>query len=174
MSHGRMFTILTMILVLGIWGCSKEQKVEGPLQERVERNLVPPKVEQKGDSFTVQLDELKVITMIDSSSKEIVETPNLRGQLKIVNTSKDILDFQGMSLEYLDESGKAIAFKNGEKSANPSMFFKAIKPGEFFVGNLDTTIPRAALKTLRNIAINLVYIPSPLKRVTLTLPERVG
>jgi hypothetical protein len=40
---------------------------------------------------------------------------------------------------------------------------------------LDATIPRKAIKEkiLGKIEINLVYIPAPLKRETLTLSEKV-
>jgi len=55
------------------------------------------------------------------------------------------------------------------------LFLKAIKPGEITEGSLDVTIPRMAVKekALGKIEINLVYVPSPLKRETLTLSEKV-
>ena len=55
------------------------------------------------------------------------------------------------------------------------MFLKAIKPGETTEGSLDTTIPRMAVKekALESIEINVVYVPSPLKRETLTFSEKV-
>jgi len=52
---------------------------------------------------------------------------------------------------------------------------KAIKPGEVTEGSLDVTIPRAAVKekALAKVEVNLVYVPSPLKREVLTLPEKL-
>jgi hypothetical protein len=75
----------------------------------------------------------------------------------------------------LDEAGKQIAFTSGEKIATVYPFWKAIKPGEITEGSLDVTIPRMAVKekALGKIEINLVYVPSPLKRETLTLAEKV-
>jgi len=51
----------------------------------------------------------------------------------------------------------------------------AFKPEEVTEGSLDVTIPRKAIKekVLGKIGINLVYIPSPLKRETLTLSGKV-
>ena len=163
-------------LVVGFYGCSKEQKAEAPKQEQVNKDLVPPKAEMKGQNFDVELNDLKVAMTVDTASKEIVETPSLKGNVKITNLSKDILDIQAVTLEYLDEAGTPIAFKSGEKIAKASLFLKAIKPGEVTEGSLDVTIPRAALKenALGKIEVNLVYVPSPLKRETLTLPEKVG
>jgi hypothetical protein len=162
-------------LVVGFYGCSKEQKVEAPKQEQITKNLVPPKAEMKGQNFNVELNDLKVAMTIDTASKEMVETPSLRGNVKITNISKDILDIQAVTLEYLDEAGKPIPFKSGERIAKASLFLKAIKPGEVTEGSLDVTIPRAAVKekALGKVEINLVYVPSPLKREVLTLPEKL-
>jgi hypothetical protein len=162
-------------LVVGFYGCSKEQKVEAPKQEQITKNLVPPKAELKGQNFNVELNDLKVAMTVDTASKEIVETPSLKGNVKITNMSKDILDIQAVTLEYLDDAGKPIAFKSGEKIAKASLFLKAIKPGEITEGSLDVTIPRAAVKekALGKIEVSLVYVPSPLKREVLTLPEKL-
>jgi hypothetical protein len=46
----------------------------------------------------------------------------------------------------LDEDGKPIPFKFGEKIAKASLFWKVINPEEITEGSLDVTIPRMALK----------------------------
>jgi len=149
--------------------------VEALKQEGITKNLVPPKAELKGQNFLVELSDLQVVMDVDIASKEIVETPGLRGYIKITNKSKDILEIQAVTLEYLDEAGKPIPFKSGEKIAKGSLFLKAIKPEEITEGSLDVTIPRMAIKgkALGKIEINLVYVPSPLKRETLTLSEKI-
>ncbi|MGD0627352.1 MAG: hypothetical protein ABSB32_21955 [Thermodesulfobacteriota bacterium] len=43
MHYTKIFTILAVSLAVGFLGCSKDQKAEAPKQERVEKNLVPPK-----------------------------------------------------------------------------------------------------------------------------------
>jgi len=175
MRFTKIFTILALSLAIGFLGCTTEKKVEAPKQERIEKNLVPPKAELKGQNFAVELTDLKVAMTVDTASKEITETPNLRGRIKITNISKDVLDIQGVTLDYLDEAGKQIAFASGEKIAKVYPFWKAIKPEEITEGSLDVTIPRMAVKekALGKIEINLVYVPSPLKRETLTLAEKV-
>ena len=175
MRFTKIFAFLALSLVLGFWGCTTDKKVEAPKQERIEKNLVPPKAELKGPNFTVELTDLKVAMTVDTASKEITETPNLRGRIKITNISKDVLDIQGVTVDYLDEAGKQIAFTSGEKIAKVYPFWKAIKPEEITEGSLDVTIPRMAVKekALGKIEINLVYVPSPLKRETLTLAEKV-
>ena len=164
---------LALVLAVGFFGCAKEKAAEAPKQESVTKNLVPPKAEVKTPSFLIELSDLQITMMVSPTSKEIVETPGLKGRYKVTNVSKDILDVQGVTLEYLDQSGKPIAFQSGEKIAKASLFLHALKPGEVSEGSLDVTIPRAAIKELAKIDIDLVYIPSPLKRETVSLSEKV-
>jgi hypothetical protein len=174
MQFKKIFILIALGLIIGFSGCAKE-KAEAPKQERITKNLVPQKSELKGQNFLVEISDLQVVMDVDTASKEILETPSLRGHIKITNKSTDILDIQAVTLEYSDEAGKQIPFKSGEKIATASLFLKAIKPGEMTEGSLDVTIPRMAVKekALGRIEINLIYVPSPLKRETLTLSEKV-
>jgi hypothetical protein len=175
MHFTKIFMVLTLGLAIGILGCTKEQKMEAPKQEQITKNLVPPKAEVKGPAFLMELSDLKVMTTVNIASKEIVETPNLKGNIKITNKSKDVLDIQAVTLEYLDEAGKPIPYKAEEKIVKVYPFWKALQPEGITEGTLDVTIPTNAIKdkSLRKIEVNLVYVPSPLKRETLTLIEKV-
>jgi len=167
--------LIALSLAIGLFGCTKEQKTEAPKQEQVTKNLVPPKADIKGAAFWVELNDLKVISTVNLASKEIVEAPSLKGNIKITNKSKDILDIQAVTLEYLDEAGKPIPYKPDEKIVKVYPFWKALQPEGIAEGTLDVTIPTSAIKdkSLSKIEVNLVYVPSPLKRETLTLPEKV-
>jgi hypothetical protein len=175
MHFTKIFILLVLSLVIGFLGCSPQQKAEAPKQEQITKDLVPPNTEVKGQAFAVELTDLKVTTTIDVASKEIVDTPNLRGKIKITNGSKDVLDIQAVTLEYLDEAGKPIPYNPEEKISKVYAFWKALQPGSMTEGTLDVTIPKNAIKdkSLKKIEVNLVYVPSPLKRETLTLPEKV-
>jgi hypothetical protein len=175
MHFKKIFILLALCLAIGLFGCAKQQKVEAPKTEQIKKNLVPPKAEVKSQNFLVELSDLEVLTTVDIASKEIVETPSLRGHMKITNKSKNILDIQAVTFEYLDEAGKPLAFTSGEKIAKVSLFLKAMKPEEITEGTLDVTIPKMAIKgkALGKIEVNLVYVPSPLNRETLTLSEKI-
>ncbi len=175
MHFRKIFIFIGLSLAIGLFGCTAEKKVEAPKQERITKNLVPPKSELKGQNFVVELTDLQILTIVDTASKEIVETPSLKGHIKITNKSKDILDIQAVTLEYLDEAGKPIPFKPEEKIEKVYSFWKALQPEGITEGSLDVTIPKMAIKekTLGKIQIDLVYVPSPLKRETLTLSEKV-
>ena len=174
MNFKKIFILIVLSMAIGFFSCAKE-KAEGPEQQRITKKLIPPKAEVTGTNFLIDLSDLEVITVEDKASKEIVETPNLRGRIKITNKSKDMLDIQAITVEYFDEAGKLIDFESGEKVAKASLYFKVIKPEESFDGYLDVTIPRKAIKekTLGKIEVNLVYIASPLSRETVTFPEKI-
>jgi len=172
----KIFIFIALSLVIGIFGCTKEEKKVGaPKQEQITKNLVPPKSELKGQNFLVEFSGLQVLMVVDTASKEIVETPSLKGHIKITNKSKDILDIQAITLECLDEAGKPIPFKPEEKIDKVYPFWKALQPEGIAEGTLDVTIPKMAIKgkALGKIEVNLVYVSSPLKRETLTLSEKV-
>ena len=172
----KIFILIALSLVIGLFSCTKEEKKVGAAkQEQITKSLVPPKAELKGQNFLVELSDLQIVMSVDTASKEIVETPTLRGNIKITNNSKDILDIQAVTLEYLDEAGKPIPYKPEEKIVKVSPFWKAIPPEGVTDGTLDVTIPTKAIKekSLRKIEVDLVYVPSPLKREILTLSEKV-
>ncbi len=175
MHFTKIFLGIGLSLAIGFLGCTKERKVEAPKQAEITKNLVPPKAEVKGPAFLVELNDLKVVTTVNIASKEIVETPSLKGRIKITNKSKDVLDIQAVTLEYLDEAGKPIPYKSEEKIKKVRPFWKALQPEGMTEGSLDLTIPTNAIKdkSLKKIEVNLVYVSSPLKRETLTLSEKV-
>ena len=171
----KIFILLGLSLAIGIFGCTKEQKVESPKLEQITKNLVPSKVEVKGPAFVVELNDLKVTTLENTASKEMVETPSLRGNIKITNKTKDILDIQAVTLEYMDDAGKPIPYKPDEKIVKVYPFWKALQPEDIAEGTFDVTIPASAIKekSLSKIEVDLVYVPSPLKREILTFSEKI-
>ena len=175
MHFKKIFILIGLILAIGLFGCGADKKAEAPKQEQVTKNLVPPKAEVKGPAFLLEMNDLKVVMTVNTATKELVETPSLRGNVKITNKSKDVLDIQAITLEYLDESGKPIPYKPNEKIVKVYPFWKALQPEGTTEGSLDVTLPMNAIKEkpLRKIEISLVYVPSPLKRETLILSEKI-
>jgi hypothetical protein len=175
MRFKKIVMFIGFILAIGLLSCAAEKKAEIPKQEQVTKELVPPKAEAKGPAFLLELKDLKITTTVNTASKEIVETPTLRGNIKITNKSKDVLDIQAVTLEYLDEAGKPIPYKSDEKIVKVYPFWKALQPEGIAEGSLEVTVPMNAVKekSLRKIEANLVYVSAPLKRETLILPEKV-
>ncbi len=173
MDRKMVFILIALIVSVGFFGCTKEKAAEGPKQEFITKSLGPAKAEAKGINFIIQLSDLQVSMTVNSATKEIVETPRLTASYKITNASKDRLEVQGVTIEYLDQSGNPIAFSSGDKITKASLSLNAINPGESTDGSLDVTMPRKAVKEMAKLNINVVYVPSPLKRETLSLSEKV-
>lgn len=174
MNFKKIFILIALSMAVGFFGCAKEE-AEAPKQQRIIKNLVPPKAEVEGENFRIELSHLQVTTTEDIASKEIVRTPMLTGDIVITNKSEGMLDIQGVTVEYLDQAGNPIHFESGEKIATASLYMRITEPEESTEHSLDVTIPKKAIEenALGRIQISLVYIPSPLNRETIVFPERV-
>lgn len=171
-----LLSVMGLILVLTLNGCSKKTEIAGGTKtEEITVALTPSVQEIKGEQFTLQLSDLRILKTIDKTTKEMTSTPNLRGNIKIANLSKNILEVQGITLQYLDGSGNPIPFKTGEKKVAVSTYWTDLQPEKEAENYLDVTVPIAAVKekTLNKIQVNVVYIPSPLKREALSIPVKM-
>jgi hypothetical protein len=127
------------------------------------------RLEEENRLLQVQIAERKRAEEIFVKAQRYTES------IKITNKSKDVLDIQAVTLEYLDEAGKPIPYKPEEKVVKVYPLWKSLQPEAIAEGTLDVTMPMKAIKeeSLRKVEFNLVYVPSPLKRETLTLSEKV-
>jgi hypothetical protein len=168
--------VVVVPLILALNNCGKKSEVaEGPKTEELTVALTPSIQEVKGEQFTLQLSNLKILETIDKSTKELTTTPALRGNIKISNKSNNILEVQGITIQYLDSSGNPIPFKSGEKNVTVSSYWKDLKPGTDSENYLDVTVPMVAVKDklLSKIQVSVVYVPTPLKREALELPVKM-
>ena len=176
---GKKYLILLAVvlpIILTLNNCGKKSEVgEVPKTEEVTVALTPSIQEVKGEQFTLQLSNLRILKTIDKSTKELTTTPNLKGNIKITNQSNNILDVQGVTVQYLDGSGNLIPFKTGEKKVTVSTYWTDLQPGKDAENYLDVTVPIAAVeeKSLNTIQVNVVYIPSPLKREAFGIPVKM-
>ena len=176
---GKKYLILLAVvlpLILTLNNCGKKSEVaEVPKTEEITVTLTPSTQEVKSERFTLQLSNLKILKTIDKSTKELTTTPNLRGNIKITNHSKNILDVQGVTIQYLDNSGNPIPFKTGEKKVAVSTYWTDLQPGKEAENYLDVTVPMAAVKekSLDKVQVSVVYVPTPLKRETLDAPVKM-
>lgn len=171
-----LLSALGLIFVLVFNGCEKKAEVAESLKiEDVTITLSPSSQEVKGEQFSLNLSDLKIIKSIDKSTKELTNTPHLKGSIKIKNTSKNILVIQGVTFQYFDASGILIPFKTGEKNVTVSTYLRDLQPGKESESSLDVTVPMAAVKekSLSKIQASVVYIPTPLKRESVDVPVKM-
>src|SRR3972149_5360783 len=102
--------LVSLSLAIGIFvfSCGPEKKVEAPKQEQITKNLVPPKAEVKGPAFLMEINDLKVVTLVNTASKEIVETSRLTLDFAGSDRTKASQPVQGGGIYVPDEAGKPI------------------------------------------------------------------
>ncbi len=170
-----LFSIALLIVVVAA-GCAKKNEVaQTPTTQDIILGLLPANQETKAEQFAISFSDLKITKTVDLATKEIQAPPHLQGNLKIKNTSNNILDIQGVTVEYLNDSGIPIAFKTGEKNVSLFLSAKQLQPGKETENSLDITVPIAAVKerTLKKIHVNVIYVPSPVKRESVDLSVRM-
>lgn len=163
-------------MIIGLVACEKKSEVaQAPTTEQVDVAMTLASQQIKGEQFTLELSDIKIVKTVDMKTKELTGAPFLRGSIKIINNSKSILDVQGVTLQYLDSSGNPIPFKSGEKKVAYSTYWADLKPGREAENFLDLTVPMSAVKdkSLASIQVNVVYIPTPLKREALQAPINI-
>ncbi len=174
----RFFLISTMglIFIFIFNSCENKTEVaETPETEEVVVALTPSNQEIKSELFTLKLSDLKIIKTINKSTKELTTTPSLKGSLKILNNSTNILDIKEITIQYIDISENPIPFKDGEKKAKVSFYGANIQPEKDFETTLDVKVPMAAEKekSINKIRTHVVYIPTPLKTETMDVPVKM-
>jgi len=161
---------LGLLLIFSFNSCEKKPKItEAPEIQEVTVALTPSNLEIKGELFTVKLSDLKIVKTVNTSTEELATTPSLKGSIKISNDSTNILDIERVTMQYLDSSGNAIPFENGEKEAGVRGYWSDIQPGTDSEASLDVRVPMAAVKekSINKIRSHVVYIPVPLKKETM-------
>ncbi len=160
------FPAMGLIFIFIFNSCDNKTEVaDAPETEEITVALTPSNKEIKGELFTLNLSDLKIIKTINKSTKELTTAPSLKGGLKISNNSTSILEIKEMTIQYIDISGNPIPFKNGEKEAKVSAYWSNIQPEKESEKSLDVKVPMAAVKekSLNKIRTHVVYIPTPLK-----------
>ena len=166
---------MSLILIFIFNSCEKTEVAEAPETEEITVALTPSNQEIKGELFTLNLSDLKIITTINKSTKEFATEPSLEGTLKISNNSTNILDIKEMTIQYIDISGNPIPFKDGEKKAKVSIYWDNIQPGKDSEKSLNVKVPMAAAKekSIHKVRTHVVYIPTPLKRESMEIPVKM-
>jgi len=173
--------VLAFSVIFTFYSCSQqgEEAAEVPQTEDVIISLARWEQQVKGEMCTLEASDLKIIQTIDKSTKEITSSPSLKGTMKILNHSDQILDIKEVSVQYLDDSWDPIPFKDGETKTEASFYgWSSIQPGEEKESSLDLEVPKAAMNKratdIRKIRYEISYVPVPLKREVLDLAPNVG
>ena len=161
-------------------GCSQQQSGTGSVIEDKTYTVTPASVTVKAGIVTGEVTEMKVTERVEKGSGRLVSPAKLTGMLKLKNTSANqTVRLVGGKIQYVDTQGQPIKLE--EKRAEPTIKFatygaERLDPGQDATQSVDVEFPAEALKAkkLKEIRLELAYIPSPYKEETLNFSVSIG
>jgi len=161
-------------------GCSQQPSGTAAVIEDKVYTVTPAAVKVKAGIVTGDVTEMKVTERVEKGSGRIVSPAKLTGKLVLKNSSKDqAVRLVGGKIQYIDAQGQPI--KLAEAQTEPTIRFatygaETLDPGKDATQSMDVDFPAEALKAkkLKEIRLELVYIPSPYKEEAVTFTVSIG
>jgi hypothetical protein len=160
--------MVTMAVAMTL-GCSQQPSGPQVVIEDKTYTVTPASVTVKAGIVTGTVTEMKVTERVEKGSGTVVAPAKLTGKLKLTNSSKDqVVRLITAKLQYIDAQGQPI--RVGEGRTEPFLKLatygaETLDPGKEATQSLDVDFPAEVLKAkkLKEIRLELAYIPSPYK-----------
>ena len=144
--------------------------------------VTPDSVKVTAGIVTGELTEMKVTERIEEGSGRVASPAKLTGKLALKNLSADqTVRLIGGKILYIDAQGQPIMLE--EKRTEPTIKVASsygsterLDPGQDATQSVEAEFPVAALKAkkLKEIRLELSYIPSPFKEEKLNFTVSIG
>jgi hypothetical protein len=142
--------------------------------------VTPDQVQVRAGIVTGEVSEMKVTERIEQGTGRVESPAKLSGKLKLTNTSTDqTVRLVGGKILYIDDAGQIIKIE--EARTEPTITFSSsssdrLDPGHDTTQSVEVDFPAEALKAkkLKEIRIELAYIPSSYKLQTAGFPVSIG
>ena len=156
-------------------GCTPPQAPKGAAINDKVYAVTPADIKVKGAVISGTLSEMKVVERVEDGSGRVEQPARLTGKLVLTNVSKDqSLRMLGGKLIYIDTQGRPIPLEDKRteptlKVSNSYGSQERLDPGQDASQTVEAEFPVAALKMkrLKEIRLELLYIPSPYKQETI-------
>ena len=165
-----------------IFGCAQKPPATMAVIEDKVYTVTPDQVKVKAGIVTGEVTEMKVMERVEQGSGRVDTPAKLTGKLKLTNSSTDqTVRLLGGKILYIDDQGQLIKIE--EARTEPTIKFPTsynspdrLDPGQDATQSMEVDFPAAALKTkkLREIRIELSYIPTPFKQETARFIVSIG
>jgi hypothetical protein len=164
-------------------GCSPPSTaVAATINEKV-YTVTPDSLKVRAGIVSGEVTEMKVMERVEESSGKVATPAKLTGKLVLRNVSADqTVRLIGGKILYIDSLGQPI--KLDDNRTEPTIRIAQsygsssdrLDPGQDATHVLDAEFPAAALKAkkLKEIRLDLAYIPSPYKQESLKFPVSIG
>ena len=164
-------------------GCSQQPSGTAAVIEDKTYTVTPASVAVKAGILTGELTEMKVTERVEKGSGRVVSPAKLTGTLKLKNSSKDqAVRIIAGKIQYIDAQGQPIRLVEGRtepliKFATSATYgAERLDPGQDATQSVDVDFPAEALKAkkLKEIRLELAYIPSPYTEETVNFTVVIG
>jgi len=175
-------SVLAATAAVTMLGCSPQPATKAAaINDRVYA-MTPDTLKVKAGLVSGEVTEMKVTESIEEGSGRVATAARLSGKLVLKNVSANqTLRLVGGKIVYIDQRGQAIPLEANRtepliKMASSYGSADRLDPGQEWAQTVEVDFPAAALKakTLKEIRVELSYIPSPYREETLTFPVSLG
>ena len=173
-------TVLAAAMAVMVVGCAQGPSATAAVVEDKTYTVTPASAKVKAGIVTGEVTELKVTERVEQGSGRVVSPAKLTGTLKLTNTSSNqTVRLVGAKIQYMDAQGRPIQLEAARNE--PTLKFSTygserLDPGQDATQSLDVDFPAEALKAkkLREIRLELAYIPSPYQEETVNFTVSIG
>lgn len=173
-------TMVAMAVAATTLGCSQQSSGPAVVIEDKVYTVTPAAVKVKAGIVTGDVTEMKVTERVEKGSGRVVSPAKLTGKLVLKNSSTNqTVRLVAGKIQYIDAQGQPI--KLSEAQTEPAIKFatygaEQLGPGQDATQSMDVDFPAEALKAkkLKEIRLDLAYIPSPYKEETVNFTVSIG
>jgi hypothetical protein len=171
---------LTVAAAVGLVGCAQQPATAAATVVDKTYTVTPATVAVKAGIVTGEVTEMKVTERIEQGSGRVVSAAKLTGKVVLRNGSANqTLRLVRGKILYLDVQGHPIKLE--EARTEPALKFsdygsERLDPGQEATQSLEVDFPAEALKAkkLKEIRLELTYIPSPYHEETVHFNVAIG
>ena len=171
--------MVTMVAAMAL-GCSQQPSGPQVVIEDKTYTVTPAAIKVKAGIVTGDVTEMKVTERVEKGSGRVVSPAKLTAKVVLKNSSANqTVRLVAGKIQYIDAQGQPIKLE--ETRTEPSLKFATygsdrLDPGQEATHSLDVDFPTEALKAkrLKEIRIELAYIPSPYQEETVNFSVSIG
>ena len=173
-------TAVAGALAVTALGCAQQPSATAAGVENRSYKVTPASVTVKAGIIAGEVTEMKVTELVEQGSDRVVSPAKLTGTLRLKNTSANqTVHLVGGKILYIDGQGQPIKLEAAR--TEPTLKFatygsERLDPGQEATESLDVEFPAAALKLkkLREIRLDLAYIPSAYREETVNFTVSIS
>ena len=158
-------------------GCASKTPTASVVIEDKVYAVTPAMVTVRAGILTGEMGEMKVTERVEQGTGRIDSPAKLTGTLKLKNGSVDqIVRMVGGKVLYIDNEGNPIKMERTRTEPTIRFSSSELDPGKDLTQTFDFDFPAEALKAkkLKEIRLELSYVPSPYRQETAKLVVSIG